>query len=109
VGIALRPGSRRFALASAGGFLALAVLFLGLGLLQLGSLAWDEFRADHVTGSIVEIRSPATQLDSVSVVVNVPARRVSYLAGTQTEAVSDYRVGERVTLLVGPGPKDAKL
>lgn len=108
-GIALRPGSRRFALAMARGFFALAVLFLGLGLLQLGSLAWDEFRADRVTGSIVEIRTPATQSDWVSVVVNVPDRKVSYLAGTQTETVSDYRVGERVTLLVGPRPRDAKL
>jgi len=109
VRIALRPGSRRFALAMARGFFALAVFFLALGLLQLGSLAWDEFRADHVTGSIVEIRSPATQSDSVSVVVNVPARKVSYLAGTQSQTVSDFRVGEQVTLLVGPGPKDAKL
>ena len=78
-------------------------LFLVVGVLGLGSAAVDAVTATRVGGAVVtQVRPPRSDAENVRVVVRTRDGH-TLVADTASQDPSDYRVGERVGLLLHHG------
>lgn len=76
---------------------------MALGLLGLSVTYIDTSGAIEVPGQIVAVAPPRSSVESVHVLVRTSDARVAVWAGTSSDKIGDFSVGQSVTLLVKPG------
>lgn len=83
--------------------MGIGLSFMALGLLGLSVTYIDTSGAIEVPGQIVAVAPPRRSVESVHVLVRTSDARVAVWAGTSSDKIGDFSVGQSVTLLVKPG------